>query len=246
MSMELVLLAAAVFLLAGTIKGLVGIGLPIAAVGILSQVIDPRTAVLAAIFPIVVSNIWQVYRSGDILPAIRRYWLFAAVLAVVLLVTTYFAPSVSPELLVLLLGILVVAFSVINLAFKPPMLPERFDKAGQIFFATFAGISGGLTAIWGPPMVIYFLARRLEKDEFVRASGLLFLVGSVPLLLGYVQNGLITRDIAILSALMIVPTLLGFTFGERLRKHLDSSRFRTAVLIMFLIMGLNLLRRAIF
>jgi uncharacterized membrane protein YfcA len=246
MSADFLVLAACVFLLSGAVKGLVGIGLPVAAVGILSQFTDARTAVLAAIFPIVVSNVWQVFRSGDVFGGIRRYWPFAATLALVLLVTTHFAPSVSATLLVLLIGIVIVAFAATNLAFKPPALPEKYDRAGQVFFGILAGISGGLTAIWGPAMVIYFLSRRLEKDEFVRASGILFLAGSIPLLVGYLRNGLITGDIAYLSALMIVPTLLGFALGEQLRKHLDASRFRTAVLVMFLLIGLNLLRRAIF
>ena len=95
-------------------------------------------------------------------------------------------------------------------------------------------------------MVIYFLARRLDKDEFIRASGLLFLCGSIPLLAGYVNNGMITSDTALMSALMVVPTLVGFAIGEQLRRRLDASRFRTAVLVMFLIMGLNLLREAFF
>ena len=45
---------------------------------------------------------------------------------------------------------------------------------------------------------------------------------------------------------MVVPTLIGFALGERLRRHLDASRFRLAVLVMFLVMGLNLLREAFF
>lgn len=246
MDTQLLIIAAVVFLLAGTVKGLVGIGLPIAAVGLLSQFTDARTAVLAAILPIVVSNLWQVFRIGDVRGGIRRYWPFAATLAVVLLATSVFAPGVPTTVLVLLLGIVIVMFALTNLAFKPPAIPDRLDRPAQIIFGAISGISGGLTAIWGPPMVIYFLTRRLEKDEFVRASGILFLAGSIPLLVGYVQNGLITGTIAQLSALMIVPTLLGFSIGEQLRKRLDADRFRTAVLVLFLLMGLNLLRRALF
>ena len=243
---NLLVLGLLVFLLAGTIKGVVGIGLPIAAVGILSQIIEPRTAVLLSIFPILAGNVFQVYRSGNVIPAVKRYGVFAVTLAVVLFITTIFAQGISAELLVFALGIMIVLFAATNLAFTPPALPARYDTIGQFVAGIASGISGGLTAIWGPPMVIYFLARRLEKDEFIRASGILFLCGSVPLLLGYINNGMITAEVAQMSGLMVVPTLVGFTIGEQLRRRLDASKFRTAVLIMFLIMGLNLLREAFF
>lgn len=248
MSIELqvVLLGLAVFLFAGTIKGLVGMGLPVTSVGILSQLIEPRTAVLLAVFPIVVSNVWQVYRSGNGFSALRRYGLFAVFLAFAMFVTTFFATSVPAEGLMVALGIVIVTFAATSLAFKPPFLPARFDKAGQVIAGIMSGIFGGLTAIWSPPMVIYFLARRLDSEEFVRASGILFLCGSVPLLFGNIQNGLITPSVAVMSAAMIVPSLLGYALGERLRRRLDASRFRMAVLIMFLLMGLNLLREAFF
>jgi len=243
---NLLLLGFLVFLLAGTVKGVVGIGLPITSVGILSQIIDPRVAVLLAIFPIVISNLWQVYRSGYVLPAIKRYGVFAATLAISLFITTFFATSVSAEVLVFALGLMIVLFAVINLSFTPPALPARYDRVGQIIGGIASGISGGLTAIWAPPMVIYFLARRLDKEEFIRASAILFLCGSIPLLFGYVNNGLITAETAQISGIMVVPTLIGFALGEQIRKKLDASKFRTAVLIMFLVMGLNLLREAFF
>lgn len=248
MSLEPYVLAlvVAVFLLAGTIKGVVGIGLPIAAVGILSQFMDARTAIVLSIFPIVVSNVWQVYRAGNVLPTIRRFGSLAVWLAISLFITTFFARSVSIEVLVFALGFMIVLFAATNLAFTPPPLPARYDRLGQIVTGIVSGIIGGLTAIWGPPIVIYFLASRLDKDEFIRGSGILFLCGSVPLLIGYINNGMITTGTALLSGAMVAPTLIGFALGERLRRHLDASRFRLAVLIMFLLMGLNLLREAFF
>ena len=246
LDINLLILGALVFVFAGTIKGVVGIGLPIAAVGLLSQFTEPRTAVIMSIFPIVISNVWQVYRSGNVLPAVKRYGVFAATLAVTLFITSLFSHGVSEQVLVFALGTMIVLFAVTNLAFTPPALPERYDRIGQFVAGLASGISGGLTAIWGPPMVIYFLARRLDKDEFVRASGILFLCGSIPLLMGYITNGMITAEVAQMSGAMVVPTLVGFAIGEQLRRRLDASKFRIAVLIMFLIMGLNLLREAFF
>jgi hypothetical protein len=105
---------------------------------------------------------------------------------------------------------------------------------------------GGLTAIWSPPMVIYLLSRRVEKAEFVRATGLLILLGSLPLCVGLWRAGLVTGPNALVSVAMVAPAMAGFTLGEVLRRRLDTGRFRIAVLALFLLMGLNLIRRSVF
>lgn len=234
------------FLLAGTIKGVVGLGMPLTSVGILSQIIEPRLAVTIAIFPIVFSNAWQVFRSGKVLGALRRYWLFAVALMIVVLATSAIAPNIPSDMLVIFLGAVIVIFALVNLTFSLPLLPKRYDAPAQLIMGGIAGVFGGLTAIWAPPMVIYFMSRGIEKDEFIRASGVLFLCGSVPLLVGYIQNGLINQEIAQLSALLIIPTLLGFAIGERMRRYISQEKFRTILLIIFLLMGLNLLRKGFF
>jgi len=246
MTTDLLVIAVAVFLFAGTLKGMVGMGLPVTSVGILSLVTDPRTAVTMAILPIFVSNIWQIYRAGAVRSALANYWPFAVALFIVMLPATALAPRLQIETLTLVLGIAIVLFSITSLVAPPFKLPERYDRLWQTGGGALSGLLGGLTAIWSPPMVIYFLSRGLGKDEFIRASGLLFFVGGVPLVIGYIANGLLNAQTAPGSALMIVPALIGFGLGERIRRHLHDQRFRTAVLIMFLVMGLNLLREALF
>lgn len=234
------------FVLAGTIKGTVGIGLPTAAVGILAQFIDPHVAISLVVFPIMVANAWQAYRSGNILATLKRYWPFAIISMVVLWLTTFMTAAISTDTLVTVLGGVIVLFAVTSLAFMPPMIPDRFDRAAQAVAGVLAGLMGGLTAIWAPPMVIYFIARRVDKDEFVRASGLLIFLGSLPLCIGYWQQGLLSGPNALISLAMIVPTIAGFSIGEILRRKLNDERFRTLVLLVFLVMGLNLIRKALF
>jgi uncharacterized protein len=241
---EFFLIALAVYLLAGTIKGTIGIGLPATSISLLGQIYDPRAAIALAIFPILFTNIWQVYRTGEVRRTLKAFWPFALTLAVVMWISTGFSARISTSSLIFVLGCVVVLFALTSLFVKPPHLPARLDKPAQIVAGGLAGILGGLTAIWSPPMVIYFLASRLDKDDFVRASGVLLFVGSVPLLLGYWQNDLMTADWALMSIIMIVPTLAGFSIGEVIRRRMDAARFQKVILVIFLLMGLNLIRRA--
>ena len=94
-------------------------------------------------------------------------------------------------------------------------------------------------------MAVYLTARQVPKDEFVRATGLLIFLGSVPLTIGYVLQGFLTLELAGVSVFLIGPTLLGFALGARVRTGLSNEVFRKVLLYVFLVLGLNMLRRGI-
>ncbi len=243
---DIVFYALAAFLIAGVVKGVVGIGMPMTAIGILTQITEPRLAIALAVVPIFVANSWQSYRSGNVVLTLVQYRFFATSLGIAIFFSTFLAAFVNTDILITALGFVIAFFAITNLAYMPPLLPKKYDRAAQITSGVISGLFGGLTAIWGPPMVIYLLSRRIEKDEFMRASGVLLLVGSLPLIAGYFFSGMLDGRTAVLSALMVVPTLAGFAIGERLRGRLDPSLFRKILLAVFLLIGLNLLRRGLF
>jgi hypothetical protein len=84
---DFLLVGAVVFVIAGSVKGLVGIGLPTAAISMLTMVIDPRTAIAMGLGPIIASNAWQIWTMGDLRGAISRYWVFAIALGVSVFLT---------------------------------------------------------------------------------------------------------------------------------------------------------------
>ena len=57
--------------------------------------------------------------------------------------------------------------------------------------ALVAGFFGGLSGIWGPPLVMYLLALRLPKVEMVRVQCLSFLLGSVVLFVAHLRSGVL-------------------------------------------------------
>ena len=243
---ELGLIGAFVFLIAGSVKGLVGIGLPTAAISMLTILIDPRTAIAVGLVPIVVANAWQIWSMGDIRGAFSRYWLFAAALGVSVFLTVSLSAEVSDRVIFLALGISIVAFAGLNLRFVMPSIPERFDRSAQLGMGTIGGILGGLSGVWVAPVIMYLSARQVQKDEFVRATGLLLFIGGVPFAVAYVMQGFLTAPLAAVSVALVVPTLMGFALGARLRNRMSNERFRKVLLYIFLLLGLNLLRRGLF
>lgn len=176
----LLALVLATYLVAGTIKGVTGLGFPAICIGLTTLFLTPRTAIALVLFPMIVSNFWQIWRAGQILRPAREYAVFAVITMIGAFAVAFFAAGASDRLLHAVTGIAFVLFVLVNLTLDLPPLPDRFDRAAQLGFGASAGILGGLTAIWAPPIAIYLSARHRTGDEFVRASGLLISLGSPP------------------------------------------------------------------
>lgn len=241
----ILLVASLAFLLAGTIKGAAGLGLPTAAIAGMTLVLEPRVAIAIILFPMLVLNAWQWISAGDLIRSARQYAPFSVVLFICVAVTAFFAKDVKDQNLMLALGCVIVLFVVVSWSGKLPFLPVKHDLKAQVGFGLFAGVIGGMTSAWAAPMGMYLNMRDTPKEEFVRASGFMITVGSLPLCLSYAQLGFLTGPLALTSLVMIVPAMIGFGLGAMIRNRLSQRIFKNVVLVVFLILALNLIRRAI-
>ena len=242
---ETVAITICVFLLAGTIKGIVGIGLPTTALSLMTLFLEPRTAIALVLVPMTISNLWQVHRSGHIRRTARRYLPFMLALVVTIAIALGATREVNAAVLLGCLGAAILIFVAVSLSKWAPQIPERHDRSAQLVAGGLAGMMGGLTAVWAPPMAVYLASRDAGKDEFVRATGLLIFFGSLPLAAGYVLQGFVTWSTFLTSIALLIPTFIGFAIGERLRGYLSETGFRKVLLGFFFVMGVNLLRRAL-
>ena len=70
------LLILAVFVLAGTVKGVIGLGLPTVALGLLTASIGLEAAMALMLAPSCVTNLWQALVGGHGVAVVRRTWPF--------------------------------------------------------------------------------------------------------------------------------------------------------------------------
>ena len=94
-------------------------------------------------------------------------------------------------------------------------------------------------------MMMFFVLLGLEKEDFIRTAGFVWLLASIPLVIAYSMNGILTAETASLSALACLPAFLGMWLGQRLRRRIDQESFRKLLLIALFLVGLNLIRRAL-
>ncbi len=231
----------------GVVKGITGIGLPIVTISILVNFLDPLVSIAVVVVPIVVTNGWQAFRQGLHWPAFRRFGPMIVCFLVLLLASARLVVELDTRTLFGVLGVAVAIFSGSNL-FKPRALalqPATERWAGPIA-GTLGGILGGMTTIWGPPMMMYFVLLKLDKDTWVRVVGLVWFTGSLPLTYAYWQNGMLNAETTPLSVFACAPGMVGILIGEYIRKFIDQETFAKVLLIALLLIGLNLIRRAVF
>jgi len=224
-----------IFIFAGIVKGFLGIGLPAAAMGLLTLIFPPTEAISLLWLPILFSNMFQFGRARNKREIAVTYKWFAAAIFISIFLTSLFINDYPTALLTVAIGVAMVVFSM-NLLFGLS-LPVGPGRGWQVGVGIVSGVLGGLSSIWSPPVAMYLMARNTPKDMFIGATGFLFLAGCLPLGVGLVISGLITGPVIMKSLLGLLMTLIGFRIGEILRERISQDRFRQVVLVAFLIMG---------
>jgi len=238
----------AIAAVAGFVKGAVGFAMPLIILSGLSLYLEPALAIAGLIIPTVVSNVVQAARHGmrPIWAAIKEYRRYIGIVCVAILVAAQFVTRVPPDTYYLILGVLVTLLSMVQLLGLRIVIPPHRRTIGDYTVGLFAGTMGGFSGTWGPPTVLYLLALDTPKAKSLLVQGIVYGIGSIMLVVGHLQSGVITAPRMGFSALLLAPALIGQIIGMRTSDRLDPELFRRITLIVILIAGLNLIRRAIF
>src|SRR6185295_11427640 len=71
---SITIFAAAVFVAAGLVKGVIGLGLPTIAMGMLALAMPPLQAAALLVVPSLVTNVWQALAGPFLAATCRRLW----------------------------------------------------------------------------------------------------------------------------------------------------------------------------
>ena len=70
------ILVAATFLLAGGVKGVIGLGLPTVSLAILTATVGLQPGMALLLVPSFVTNLWQAVVGGNFVEILKRTWFF--------------------------------------------------------------------------------------------------------------------------------------------------------------------------
>ncbi|OBS10852.1 sulfite exporter TauE/SafE family protein [Acidihalobacter prosperus] len=229
----------------GFIKGAIGIGMPVFVVSVLGGFLTPHLVIAILLVPIVVSNLWQCLSSVHLRWALARFWPLILAFGLGTWAGTRLLVSVPTEGLFVLLGCVVLGFCLTSWLNPHLHLPPRLEGGAGPLVGLFAGVLNGVSLINGPPLILYLVALRLEREHFIGAYGLIALCGSVPLSASLIGLGVVTLPQLWWSTLALIPVMLGLALGQYLRRRIDQARFRRLLLVALALLGANLLRRGV-
>ena len=241
-----VFLVVLAFLAAGTSKGVLGVGIPLIAVPVLSGVMQPATTLAVLAVPILLSNLWQAFEGRRFGLTLRRFWPAIPTIITGGIVGAQFITTIEPRTAQTLLGVIVLIYAssqLINVKLPKPSLMA--EKIWTPVVGLLSGFLGGIAAYFGPPLIMYLLALRVTKEEFISSAAMLYLIGIVPVFLTLIAKGVLGKAEVQLSIIGVIIILGAVAFGTWLRDKISQEAFRKVLLLMLIGMAMNMLKRGL-
>ncbi len=239
--------AIAVTVFAGVVKGAIGFAMPMIMISGLASFMAPETALAALILPVVTTNLHQSLRQGRqaAWESLVKYRRMILMIMLGIAISAPFVRVLPHGLLLGLLGLPITLFAAVQLAGRSLALRLEHRERAEYGLGLIGGLYGGISGVWGPPLLVYLLSVGAEKTEAIRVQGVTFLIGGIVLLAAHAQSGVLDERTIGFSILLCLPAALGMLLGFRLQDQLDPKRFRRWTLILLLLTGFNLVRRAL-
>lgn len=240
-----IFLIAAVFAVAGFVKGVIGLGLPTVSIGLLAVALPPAQAMAIVIAPALATNVWQTFVGPYLGDIIRRLWplMLGTVLGILaaggLMVGPYARYGTA------VLGALLAIYALhglTNARFHVRQADEGW-LGGIVGVVT--GVVAAATGVQVIPSMPFMQAIGMEKDELVQALGVFFMVATVAQAFNLTSAGLLTAATALPGLVAMVAAFAGMFIGQAVRGRMNAAAFRRWFLIGMLLLGLYLAGSAV-
>ena len=237
MALNIWLLAAATFLLAGVVKGVIGMGLPTVALGLLAIVLPPVEAAALLVVPSLVTNVWQLLAGPRFAMLARRLWTMMAGVVLGTIAGAGILAGDTAAVASVGLGIALAVYATVGLAGLRLAVARRHEVWLAPLVGMTTGLVAGATGVFVIPAVPYLQAIGLEKEELIQALGLSFTVSTLALAAGLLRVDAWHTGSAWMSLLALVPALVGMHLGQMLRQRIAPPTFRRVFFAGLLLLG---------
>ncbi len=240
-----VLLITVTFLVAGGVKGVIGMGMPTVSLALLTATLGLQPAMALLLAPTLITNVWQALVGGYLGRILRQLWPFLLASVVTVWLGVSLLARVEVRWLSGLLGALIVFYALAGLC---NLCLARLVGRGRHAAPINGALTGLLTGMTGSsvfPGVAYLQSLGLPREMLIQAMGVLFVATTLALGLALGGHQLLSAELGLLSLGAVVPALVGMRLGQWLRGRLSESTFRRAFLSGLVAMGSYLLVRAL-
>lgn len=227
-----------VFTLAGMIKGTIGLGLPAVAMGLLTIFMSPFQAATLLIIPSMLTNVWQLFAEGRVLILVRRFWLLLLGLVVGSIWSIFPKLGHSDFKSEALLGAMLALYGLYGVFAKklPNLAP--YEKWLSPIMGYFGGALIVATGVVVIPIVPYLQSLYLKRDDLIQSLGLAFTISTICLAVYLYQHPINHQAIDyVMSAVALIPALLGMWLGTKIRYRISEQKFRQVFFVGLIALG---------
>ena len=240
-----VLAVVGTFLIAGAVKGVIGLGLPTVSLALLTVAIGLPQAMVLLLVPSFVTNVWQALIGGNGIAILRRLWPFLLTATITVWVGTMALTRVDLSWLSALLGGLLITYAIVDLAgYRFTIATGREAWIGPLV-GSVNGILTGMTGSFVVPGVMFLQAIGLPRDMLIQAMGMLFTASTLALAIALQGNRFLTVELGSLSTAALLPAIIGMVIGQRIRQQLPEQLFRRVFFVSLLLLGAYIIANAL-
>lgn len=214
------------FFLAGIVRGIIGLGLPTVAVGLLGLVMAPMEAAAILIVPSLVTNVWQLAAGPNLKKIVRRLWLMLIGICIGTALGAWILSGFDLRHASAALGAALVLYALVGLASLRLSVSAGVDAWLSPLIGAATGVTTAATGVFVIPAVPYLQALDLNKEDMVQAMGRAFTVSTVALAMTLLKDPAFRPAVAGASFVALPPALAGMFLGQWIRTRVSAATFR--------------------
>jgi uncharacterized membrane protein YfcA len=240
------LFIAVVFLLAGFVKGAIGLGLPTVSMGLLAVAMPPVHALALVIVPGILTNIWQTFVGPYLRDIMRRLWPLLLGLAAGIWLNAGSMTGPYARYSTIVLGFLLVIYAVIGLRKANLHIARHNEKWVGAIVGLITGVISAATGVQVIPSMPFLQAIGMERDELVQALGVFFTLATVALAFNLSSAGVLNESTALPGVVALACSFTGMAIGQAVRTRMEPESFRRWFLNAMMVLGIYLAGTAIY
>jgi hypothetical protein len=233
------------FVAGGLAKGVFGLGMPFVGLPFMVMAIPFQTALALFLVPNFTANGQQMFAGGKFFVHLKRWVGLLVPMLVVIPVSVNVLLRINPPTAILILGVVSMVFALLQIMPFAAAIDPRHERWLNPIVGVCAGALAGISGLYGPVVIIYLMALRVPKDDFVASMGLIYFMGSVALYGALAAFAVVTRDVLIVSTIGAAVIGLMIVLANRIRRRIAEERYRKLILILLMLMGADMVRRGL-
>jgi len=229
----------------GFVKGVLGVGLPMVSVPLMSFMVAPYVAAALVVLPVFPANIIQLQSGGPLLTKIKRFWPISLGIAVGTFISAPYLIAADPRVLQFIVASISGLYALQRIRKQNIFIKPAREKPVGLLWGFGSGALGGIAMLIGPLIVIYMAALRMERDVFVGSIAFVYLVTTLTIGLALANYDQLTPTLIWASVLACIPAVGGVVTGAWCRKYISQEVFDKLLTVLIIVISVSMFYRAL-